>query len=44
MIEYLEVDLTRAPIETSNTDYVALAEVENSDKAITTEAKGSNDM
>ena len=28
MIEYLEADLTVSPKETSNSDYVALAEVE----------------
>ena len=44
MIEYLEADLTGAPIYDSNTDYVALAEVENAEEPITAEAKDSNDM
>ena len=44
MIEDLETDLTRAPIDASNTDDAALSEVENSDEAITAVAKDSNDM
>ena len=44
MIEYLEADLTGAPKETSNTNDVALAEVENSDEAITAEAKAINEV
>ena len=44
MIEYLEADLTGAPIDASNTGYTALAEVENVDESITTVAKAINDM
>ena len=43
MIEKLEADLTGEPNETSNTDDVNLAEVENSDGDITEEAKASNE-
>ena len=42
-IEDLEADLNGSPKETSNTDDLALAEVENSDEAITTEANASNE-
>ena len=35
MVEDLESDLTALPIYASNTDNVALAEVKNSDEAIT---------
>ena len=44
MIEYLEADLDGASIDASNTDDVALAEVENADEAVTTEAKASNQI
>ena len=44
MVEDLESELTGAPIETSNTDNVDLAEVENVDEAITAEAKAITDM
>ena len=44
MIEDLEAELTGAPRETSNTDDVALDEVENIDEAITAEDKASNEM
>ena len=44
MIEDLGADLTGAPKYASNTDDVALAEVQNSDEAITIEAKASNEM
>ena len=44
MIEDLEAGLNGSPIDASITDDVALAEVENSDEAITAEAKASNDM
>ena len=44
IIEVLEADLTVAPIDASNTDDLDLAEVANSDEAITSEAKDSNEM
>ena len=44
MIDGLEYGLTGAPNETSNTDHVGLAEVENSDESITSEANASNEM
>ena len=44
MIEDLEVNLTGAPIDSSNTEYSAVAEQANSDEAITSEAKDSNEM
>ena len=44
MIEDLEADLSGAPIDPSNADDVALAEIENSDEAITAESKTSNEM
>ena len=44
MVEDLEVDLTGALKYASNTDDVALAEVADSDEAITAEAKATNDM
>ena len=44
MIEYLKDDLTEEPKETSNTDDVDLAEVANSDEAITEEPRDINEM
>ena len=44
MVEDLEAGLTGAPKQTSITENVALAEVSNSDEAITAESKASNEM
>ena len=44
MIEGLEADLTGSPIDASNTDDSAMAEVENADEAITAVAKARNGM
>ena len=44
MIEDLEADLTGAPIDASNHDNLAVAEVSNADEATIAEAKASNDM
>ena len=44
MIEDLKADLTGALIDASNTDDLALAEVEKSDEAVTAESKASNKM
>ena len=44
MMEDLEAELPVSPKETSNTNNVALDEVENVDEAITAEAKAVNDM
>ena len=40
----MEAGFTGAPKETSNADDVDLAEVENSEEAITAEAKARNEM
>ena len=44
MIEDLEVDLTKAPIDALNTKDSAVAEEANSEEAITAAAKASNEM
>ena len=43
-IEYLEANFTRAPIDVSNPDSLAVDEEGNYDEAITAVAKASNDM
>ena len=40
----MEAELTEAPIKTSKTDNLEVAEEANADEAITAEAKDSNDM
>ena len=40
----MEADLTGSPIDASNTEDAGLAEVVNSDEAITSVAKSSNEM
>ena len=44
MIEYLEASFTGAPINASNPDDQAVAEVANSDEATTAVAQASNKM
>ena len=44
MVEDLEADLTGAPIDSLNTEYLEVAEETNPDEAITAVAKASNDM
>ena len=44
MIEDLEADLTGAPIYASNTDDADMAEVKNSDEAITAVSKSRNKL
>ena len=44
IIENLKDDLTVAPIDTSNPDDAAVAEVENADEAITSVAHTINEM
>ena len=44
MIEDMEAELNEAPIKTSKTDNLAVAEEANADEAITAESKARNDM
>ena len=44
MIEDMEAELNEAPIKTSKTDDLAVAEEANADEAITAESKARNDM
>ena len=44
MIEYLEANLTGAPIDSSDNENLSVAEQVNSDEAITAVAKDSNEM
>ena len=44
MIRGLGAYLNGAPIDDSNNDYSALAEIENADEAITAVAKAINEM
>ena len=43
MIEDLEASLTWTPKNSSNTDNVSFAEVQNADEAITAESKASDE-